>query len=57
MHLNQATINTLKDLFDSMDTSELDEALEMLLEEAFKRDWDNQPLVESLETPVIIERF
>lgn len=39
MTLNIATIHTLKALFDSMDKDELDEALEMLLEEAFKRDW------------------
>ena len=42
MKLNQPTINTLKALFDSMDTSELNEALDLLMDEAFKREWDNQ---------------
>ena len=39
--LNQATINTLNSLFSSMDKPELDEALDMLLEEAFKREWEH----------------
>ena len=42
--LNQATINTLNSLFSSMDKSELDEALDLLWDEAIRREWDNQPL-------------
>ena len=41
--LNQATINTLNSLFSSMDKPELDEALDMLIEEALKREWE-EPL-------------
>jgi len=49
--LNQATINTLTALFSSMDKNELDEALEMLLGEAFKRDWNEiNPITPTLES-------
>ena len=61
MPLTQIQINTLKSLFEPMtkkerlealqllltymDKDELDKALDLLIEEAFKRVWDNQPLV------------
>ena len=44
MSLTQIQINTLKSLFAPMDKSELNEALEMLLNEAFKRDWEDEYL-------------
>ena len=37
--LNQATKITLNALLSPMDKPELDEVLDMLLEEAFKREW------------------
>ena len=40
MVLNAATINTLNALFSSMDKDELDEALDLLMDEALKRDWE-----------------
>ena len=40
--LTPATIITLKALFDSMDKNELNEALEILLDEAFKREWPEE---------------
>ena len=40
MPLTQIQINTLNALFSAMDKPELDEALDMLLEEGFKRDWE-----------------
>jgi len=57
MHLTQIQINTLKSLFEPMDKNELNAALEMLLGEAFKREWDNeyQPPVAHLKSPVITE--
>jgi len=41
--LNQATIADLKDSFSSMTKSELEKALEILLDEAFKREWPEDP--------------
>ena len=41
MNLTQIQINTLKSLLDPMTNGELDEVLEMLFEEAFKRDWED----------------
>ena len=43
MPLTQIQINSLKSLFEPMDKPELDEALDMLLEEGFKREWE--PLI------------
>lgn len=40
MTLNQATINTLNALFSSMDAQEFDNALDMLLDEALRKNWD-----------------
>ena len=40
--LTQIQINTLNALFSAMDTNELDEALDMLLEEGFRREWEEQ---------------
>jgi len=40
MPLTQIQINTLQSLFDSMDIDELNEVIDMIFEEAFKRDWD-----------------
>ena len=40
--LTQIQINSLKSLFNPMTKSELDEVLEMVLEEAFKRDWSEE---------------
>ena len=39
MTLNQPTKNTLDALFSLMDKQELDEALDLLLKETFKKDW------------------
>ena len=36
-HLNEATENTLKALFVSMDEEELEEALDLLMDESYKR--------------------
>lgn len=53
MSLNQATINTLKALYSSMDKDELDEALNLLMDEALKREWkdlmNQQKLTRSFE--------
>jgi len=38
--LTQIQINTLNALFDSMDIDELNEVIDMIFEEALKRDWD-----------------
>ena len=43
MPLTQIQINTLKALLEPMDKNELDEALDMLLEEAIKRNWEENP--------------
>ena len=40
--LTQIQINTLKALFDPMTKSELEKALEILLDEAFKREWPEE---------------
>ena len=42
--LNQPTKNTLNALFSSMDKQELDEALDMLLDEALRKNWDEHIL-------------
>jgi len=44
MPLTQIQINTLKSLLEPMDKSELDEVLDVLLEEALKREWENKPM-------------
>ena len=41
MSLNQPTINTLNALYSSMDKDELDEALDLLMDEALKREWED----------------
>ena len=43
MPLTQIQINSLNALFSAMDKPELDEVLDMLLEEAFRREWE--PLI------------
>ena len=40
MSLNQATKNTLNALYSSMDKDELDESLNLLMDEALKREWE-----------------
>jgi len=56
MPLTQIQINSLNALFSAMDKDELDEVLDMLLDEAFRREWEeNQPPMAHLEMPVIIE--
>ena len=53
MSLNAATTNTLKALYSSMDKDELDESLDLLMDEALKREWkdlmNQQPLTRSFE--------
>jgi len=46
--LTQIQINTLNALFSAMDKSELDEVLDMLLEEAFRREWETQIIKEGV---------
>ena len=41
MPLTQIQINSLKSLFEPMDKPELDEALDMLIDEALKRKWED----------------
>ena len=40
--LTQIQINTLNALLSAMDKDELDEALDMLMDEAFKREWEDK---------------
>jgi len=40
--LTPATIADLKDSFSSMTKSEIEKALEILLDEAFKREWPEE---------------
>ncbi|MCK4240856.1 MAG: hypothetical protein KAX30_04480 [Candidatus Atribacteria bacterium] len=40
MSLNAATTNTLKALYSSMDKDELNESLDLLMDEALKREWE-----------------
>ena len=53
MTLNQSTINTLNALFAGMDKQELDDVLDLLMDEAVKRDWEDlmnqQPPTRSFE--------
>jgi hypothetical protein len=48
--LTQIQKKTLNALFNSMDKSELDETLDMLLEEGFKRDWEINLITPTLES-------